>query len=418
MSLKYDANESAALVSALRANLSTARTMLTAAGSACDRLTGALGGSQLSGKGYSAAKTLFAESLKPGMSRMEDAIEALHNDVDVYSRADSLVSQYGDLDEIQLQAQMVAVLAQKNTTERMVEANQLLWASAQTVPGLSTALSVANSRLELLLSGFQEDLRELDDKLLALAAFDRQTSALFIESLTALAQSSRKVAAVARSGGKPTNGAVLAGLKLGKSGTRKKIDALLKEHLTPAEVAALWKASELTPESLESLPPDVLLKLASLSGLPAAVQDFASRELLTWALEEAQLDKAYALFGFTEDWRIQTSGNVSRMVNLSSDVSKYDFLKQLQALASARDQAEDDAKALGGNPIVQLIGLGNHDGVLVAGISFGNIDTASNLGVNVSGMGSNLGDMETGNDAVRSLYANAYEKKTLRRMRW
>jgi len=48
----------------------------------------------------------------------------------------------------------------------------------------------------------------------------------------------------------------------------------------------------------------------------------------------------------------------------------------------------------------------------VAAISTGDLDTASNIGVNVSGMHSNVSDMATGNEAAQEMYRTAQAERT------
>lgn len=399
-------------MSALSANVSTAKSMLDSTGSACDRLIGALGGGQLSGKGYASAKSVFSGTLKPGVVEMQRAIDDLQKDVEAYTQADSLVSRYGDLDEDRLRAQLVSVKTQRDATERMIDANRVLAASSATLPGVSSSLEAANGQLEMVLVGLEDDIRELEEKLQALEAFNAQTSGLFADPMKDVKRSAQKVSSRVKGGGRLSgSGISTVLLKNKKSDTQKKVDRLLEKGLTPEEVAARWKESGLTPEMLKSLPPEVWLKLAGLSGLPAGAQNEASRGLLKWALKPENTDRAYALFGFTEDWEVvvDNMGNISRDNN-STDVNKKEFRKQLEALNKALNQADKDAKFLDGNPVVQLIGLGNHDGALVAGVSFGDLDTASNVGVNVSGMHSNVGDIGNGNNAAQTLYKNAWNK--------
>ncbi|QIK62942.1 hypothetical protein G7068_06830 [Leucobacter viscericola] len=181
----------------------------------------------------------------------------------------------------------------------------------------------------------------------------------------------------------------------------KKFQNLFKGDLSAEEVAKAWNALGLDAEAVRELPPELLVKLTDLSGLPAWAQDAASREFLEYALEEPDL--AYKLMGFKEDWRQNARGT---RINLSADVDLVTFKEQAQAIKDALEQSQKDNP---GVPI-QLIGLGNHDGVLVAGMSVGDLDTASNLTVNVSGMDSSVSDMFNGNDAAKRLYDDAQKK--------
>ncbi|MFF8817433.1 alpha/beta hydrolase [Leucobacter sp. NPDC015123] len=185
---------------------------------------------------------------------------------------------------------------------------------------------------------------------------------------------------------------------------------LLDGALSPAEAAEYWNSLGLSPADVRLLPPEALLALASLSGLPAWAKDAASREFLEYALENPKI--AYELMGFTDPLRTANSRHPS--LNGAADgfanVSYSEFVSQLKAINDALGEADEDAKGAPGHPVVQLVGLGSHDGALVAGISLGNLDVASNVGVLASGMGSDVGDMFNGNKAAQALYEDAFRK--------
>lgn len=166
-------------MSALSANLSTAQAMVESTESASDQLVGALGDGQLSGKGYASAKAVFTEAIKPGLTKVRGVIDDARSDLDAYTQADGLVSQYGDLDEDRLQQQVASVCAQRDLTGRQIEANRALAAVSTTLPGVAASLEIANARLEIVHSGLEADIRELEDKLEALAAFNSRTAGLF-----------------------------------------------------------------------------------------------------------------------------------------------------------------------------------------------------------------------------------------------
>ncbi|MGJ4844641.1 alpha/beta hydrolase [Leifsonia sp. Le1] len=179
----------------------------------------------------------------------------------------------------------------------------------------------------------------------------------------------------------------------------------LNGNLSPAEAAAYWNSLGLDVDEIRLLPPETLLRLSSLPGLPAAAQDAASREFLKYALKHPE--DAYRMMGFANPWKYPLYGSPFRT---SEDLDIQQFTDQLHAIDNALKKADKDATQLPGNPVVQLIGLGSHDGALVAAISFGDLETASHVGVNVSGMYSGVGDMENGNEAAAQLYRSAHGK--------
>ncbi|CAM5449227.1 alpha/beta hydrolase [Leifsonia shinshuensis] len=184
-----------------------------------------------------------------------------------------------------------------------------------------------------------------------------------------------------------------------------KFKRLLDGTLSPAEAARYWDSLGLDAGDVRKLPPETLLRLASMDGLPAWAQDAASRGFLKYALKNP--DKAYAMMGFSDPWAYTVYGGPIRT---NQDLDIQQFTDQLMAIQDALTQAEKDARRRPEKPVVQLLGLGSHDGWLVAGISIGDLDTATNVGVNVSGMSSNVGDMVNGDEAAAELF-NAASKK-------
>lgn len=62
---------------------------------------------------------------------------------------------------------------------------------------------------------------------------------------------------------------------------------------------------------------------------------------------------------------------------------------------------------LPGAPKVQMLGFGNHDGAITTAISFGDIDTASNIGVNVPGIGSTVDGIGNALGGAKELFRAA-----------
>lgn len=162
---------------------------------------------------------------------------------------------------------------------------------------------------------------------------------------------------------------------------------ILSGNFTPQEVAEKWKALGLSQEDVEKLPIEVLFALGKADGVPFAVQSIAANAALDYAI--ANPDAAI------------------RMMGLVGDMSVKDFVEQLKNIRQAYDDAEANAKLMSGKPTVQLFGFGTHDGTLTAAISLGNLDTASHVGVNVSGMGSDVNGLSNGLGGAEQLYLEA-----------
>lgn len=154
---------------------------------------------------------------------------------------------------------------------------------------------------------------------------------------------------------------------------------------------ASFTSRDLTPADIDKMSPVDLLRIANTQGLPAAIKSLAAERFLAFARDNPE--EAYELMGFD-------AAN-------KDHISLETFKEQLAAIHEGFEKAKKDADRIMGSPAVQLVTLGNHDGVLTAAISLGDLDTASNVAVNVSGMNSNVGEIENGNQAAWELYKNA-----------
>ncbi len=168
----------------------------------------------------------------------------------------------------------------------------------------------------------------------------------------------------------------------------REVEALLARALSPEQLVEAWEALGLTEEQIAALPIETLARLADRDALPAWVQDIASTSLLHYAAVEPR--KAYELMGFGP-----------------MDMRLDEFRGQLMSLHLAWQEAGHEVATLSGDRIVQLIGLGNHDGALTAAISHGDLDTASRVGVNVSGMLSDVGSIGHDANGARSILREA-----------
>ncbi|MEY9952740.1 hypothetical protein [Leifsonia sp. EB34] len=187
MGLSYDPGESAALAGALSAKLTAATAVLDATDSACAKLGEALAGGELSGKGYSAVDTLFAQIIRPSVVDARGEIGAIREDLEKYTQADSFVAPFGVLKEDELNTQLKATRAQRDATERQIEANRTAAAASSTIPGLAPALEAGNAQLELVLSQLDATVRDVEGRLQALHDFAARTAGLFGAALVNLA---------------------------------------------------------------------------------------------------------------------------------------------------------------------------------------------------------------------------------------
>ena len=153
------------------------------------------------------------------------------------------------------------------------------------------------------------------------------------------------------------------------------IEALTSGTLSVTQNATVWEGLDLTPQEVRDLPMKDLFALANVDGLPAWARDIASRKALDYAL--SQPATAYGLMEFTGE-----------------DMSQDEFVAQVTALKASLEKADGERYQLPGEPRVQMLGFGKHDGALTTAISFGDVDTASRVGVNVPGMGATADDLD------------------------
>lgn len=122
-------------------------------------------------------------------------------------------------------------------------------------------------------------------------------------------------------------------------------------------------------------------ELAALNGIPFHMQHYAGKHSLEYALGpkdnefsdglllQRRLEHAYARMGFQP-----------------GDMSLVEFQTELTHVRQAHSRAECENRG----QTVQLVSFGSHDGAMTAGISIGDLDNASSVGVFTSGMNSGV----------------------------
>ena len=235
------------------------------------------------------------------------------------------------------------------------------------------------------------ELQQIDG---ALAECDHARHAADTRCANSLNSFAASLAAVSAGTGGRGQGVSLASLLTVAKGTTRQetIDAVIAEittgSLTPDEAAKKWASLQLSEQEVKDLPVRTKFRLAGVDGLPGWAQNIVSQDALNYAIKHP--GKAYKWMGFG-----------------GSDLSKDDFVKQLTELKAALDKAKDDAVLLPGAPKVQMLGFGNHDGAITTAISFGDIDTASNIGVNVPGIGSTVDGIGNALGGAKELFRAA-----------
>ena len=198
----------------------------------------------------------------------------------------------------------------------------------------------------------------------------------------------------AAGGGSLANAALdVAGASTLPPGLRR----LLDPSLTSAEVASAWAALGFTDADVRALPLTTQLQFAGLDGVPAAQRDIASRAVLSAAVRNPE--RLYRLMGLP-----YTSGAVSL----------DEFREQVIALRDGLRDADDLARGIRSpsRSVAQLVGFGVSNGALIAAVALGDLDTASNVTVNVPGAMTTLGSVGEKVTAANGLLTSAWKLRT------
>ena len=171
MGLVYDPGESGAVKSALSANLSSATSVLDEVDRASSRLVEGLGSGKLSGKGYAAIASLFADVITPCVKGARGQVSSVQKDLEKYTFEDSKVSGLGLLKEDELKKQLAATKTQKDATALQMERNRRNAVAATAIPTVSEGLEMANRQLELVLAQLDRDILDLEARIKALQDF-------------------------------------------------------------------------------------------------------------------------------------------------------------------------------------------------------------------------------------------------------
>lgn len=175
------------------------------------------------------------------------------------------------------------------------------------------------------------------------------------------------------------------------------LQRLLNPSLTPAEVAAAWAALGFSDADVRALPLTTQLQIANLDGIPAAQRDIASRAVLSAAVQDPE--RVYRLMGLRDR---------------DGAVSLDEFREQVVALRDGVNRADQLATRVKAPSVAvaQLVGFGVSDGALVAAVVIGDLDTASNVTVNVPGAKTKVGGMGENVTAASALLKAAWRGRS------
>ena len=306
--------------------------------------------------------------------------------------AAALAAYSREVAELQQEARRLRDRGEEARARRIVTSRQLdeCYGSDETSIAQSRRLSALVDEVDDDLRGIERALFQLDD---ARLRADRRCTDALNDQIGALHAVKRSAAGVAGAAGAAHQvSSVHLAVQAPPTAERDlAIEAMTSGTLSVEQNATVWEGLDLTPQDVRDLPMKDLFALANVDGIPAWARDIASRKAMDYAL--SQPATGYGVMGFTAD-----------------DMSQEEFVEQVTALKASLGQAEDDAFQIPGRPVVHMLGFGNHDGALTTAISLGDVDAASNVGVNVPGMGAKADDLDGALRGARELFAVASRK--------
>jgi len=206
MGVKFGAADSSNLISAMRNNLTNANTIIDRLGAGAQHLMAHLDSGTLQGAAYTAGRGLFSDLIIPGITKLGQAVDDVMVELASYEYAHSVVAEYGDLDQDDLEQALRDAEDQLSLVEAQIEVNKVLLAQVSGLPGSPSfgadrldQLS-NNQELEQLREELEHEIQELRTKLAKLEWFVSDVSNYFSDSLRVMqlaAQSAVELSKVA-----------------------------------------------------------------------------------------------------------------------------------------------------------------------------------------------------------------------------
>lgn len=188
MGLKYTKSEGESLVSALTANVAIAEEIINDLQEGVDHLLSVVGEpfnfSGLSGQAYQAARTLFQEVVVPTLTELKKATITIQSELSTYSLAIKSFDRFSDpvYDKEEFNRTLDIKRQQKALTENHIS----IFMSALNTAVSKTAtknLIFEGKGLESVVSHYDKEIQDLEDKIQILEEAESQTSSLFEHSL-------------------------------------------------------------------------------------------------------------------------------------------------------------------------------------------------------------------------------------------
>ena len=184
MGVTFGAADSSNLISAMRNNVTSARTIIDRLNSGSQHLIAHLDAGVLHGAAYTAGRGLFSELIVPAISKLGQAIDDIQAELTSYEYAHSVVAEHGDLDEDDLKSALATAEEQLRLTEDQLERNRDFLTQVQAFfTGELPGLALQSQALERLKEQLEHTIRELKTKIEKLEWFVADVSNYFSDSL-------------------------------------------------------------------------------------------------------------------------------------------------------------------------------------------------------------------------------------------
>ncbi|MFD1899385.1 hypothetical protein GQR36_03245 [Enterococcus termitis] len=184
--VKYISADSTALIQGLTTSIATAKGVTGQLKSGSQHLIQSVDGEQLSGAAYTAGKGLFQDLILPTVERVDNAVEAIKEELSSYQAADGLVNKWAVIDE-QVQNELIqSFQRQISVINFQIQCSNKLGLLGKLAKGALEALVHDNQQLEQARSNLEDKVKKEQEKLEALANFQSETNGLFRDSLTQL----------------------------------------------------------------------------------------------------------------------------------------------------------------------------------------------------------------------------------------
>ena len=186
MGLKYTKSEGEALVTALTSNVTTAEEILNDLQAGVNHLTSQLGdpSSDLSGKAYHAANTLFKQIVVPTLTELKRATTTVQSELSTYKNSIKAFDRHSD--QVYDKAEFDRLLNIKRQQKALTENHISIFMTALSISLSKTAtenLIFEGKGLESVVNHYEKEIRELEEKIQILEEVEAQTSSLFEHSL-------------------------------------------------------------------------------------------------------------------------------------------------------------------------------------------------------------------------------------------